>query len=282
MLPLMVWVWENTDEGVGARGGEGDDLRDAQEEAFRDATVVSIAHSRFVPLRLMRNSRTKEVLGELGLPTEYGLYIAIVTPDRKLLDRIGVEEVASPEILASRLMAASKKYVDDIYQRELRPVITDPKAGKPDVRKAVQTTWRLKILSADKDLVGLLKREDVTPSERRRLYTLLASMGTPVCVAALLDASATDKDAGPALSRAHAIAIESLLAELPTCDGGAPSERQLTAYRALVDIARAGLPRPPSYWTDTPKDKCEAELARLHERAEAVMAYSRSREGSMD
>lgn len=277
MLPLMVWVWEST-EKVG-RHAEDDDLRDAQERAFRDPTVVSLAQSRFVPLRLMRNSRSDEVLAELGLPTGYGLYIAIVSPDGKLIDRIGIEDVASPGALAARLEAASKKYVDGLYDKELRPVITDPNADKEDVRRAVQTTWRLKILSADKDIVGLLKRPDITPVERRKLYTLLASMGTPACVNALLDAAVSDKDAAQALSRADAAALETLVTDLPAGDGTTPTARQLIAYRATVFVARSGQPRPDQFWTDSPPEKCATEIQRLKDRADSVMEYAKEREG---
>lgn len=277
MLPLMVWVWEST-ETVG-RHGEDDELRDAQEKAFRDPTVVALAQSRFVPLRLMRNSRSDEALAELGLPTGYGLYIAIVSPDRKLIDRIGIEDVASPGALAARLIAASRKYVDGLYEKDLKPVITDPNASKEDVRRAVQTTWRLKILSADKDIVGLLKRPDITPVERRKLYSLLAAMGTPACVHALLDAAESDKDAAQALSRADAAALETLVNELPAGDGTEPTARQLIAYRATVFVARSGQPRPDRFWTDSPPEKCASELQRLKDRAESVMEYAREREG---
>lgn len=277
MLPLMVWVWEST-ETVG-RHAEDDDLRDAQEQAFRDPTVVSLAHSRFVPLRLMRNSRTNEALAELGLPTNYGLYIAIVSPDRKLIDQIGIEDVASPATLAARLEAASRKYVDGVYERELKSVITDPDAKKEDVRRAVQATWRLKILSADKDIVALLKRPDVTPVERRKLYSLLASMGTPACVNALLDAAESDKDAAQALTRADACSLETLITELPAGDGAEPTARQLIAYRATVFVARSGQPRPDQFWTSSPPEKCAGEIQRLKDRAESVMAYAQEREG---
>jgi hypothetical protein len=281
MLPLMVWVYDSTDDGLGGRGSDIDDLRDAQEDAFRDPAVVSLAHNRYVPLRLMRNSQNKAVLEELGLPTEYGLYVALVTTDKRLLDRIGIEDVADARALASRLAESSQKYTADLYQRDLRSVITDPSAKKPDVRKAVRAVWRLKILSADTDIVALLKRPDITPTERGRLYSLLADLGTPSCVSALLDAAAEDKSAVSALNRAHAGALETLQRELPVC-GQPATERQLTAYRAVVTIAKAGAVRPATFWTDTPQEKCEAELTRLKERAEAVLAYSRSRESGVE
>ena len=71
-LPLLFWVTGDSDQ-------DDDDLDDAQEECFRDPVVVEIIHSRFVPVRVARNSRVIEAAEQLGLPTQYGLYCAVLT-----------------------------------------------------------------------------------------------------------------------------------------------------------------------------------------------------------
>ena len=78
-LPLLFWVSEGVDRG------DDDDLRDAQMESFRDRTVVAIIHKRYVPVRVSRNSRVLEEAQKLGLPTTFGLFAAVITPEGKVL-----------------------------------------------------------------------------------------------------------------------------------------------------------------------------------------------------
>lgn len=266
-LPLMFWVTERGDLL------DDDDLRDDQNKAFRDPIVVSIAQERFVPVRVARNSRVLEEAQKFGLPTTYGLYIALITPDGKLMEEIDPGQVANPEALAGRLTAAFRGYRDHLYAEKLKPVITNKEAAKQDVRAAVQTVWRLGILSADADIVALLGRADVTPSDRGRLYAMLASFATQPCVDALLAAAAKgDKDAERALGRAEAGALEWLLARMPPQEGEANAE-QMAAYRAAVQIARAGSAKQDAFWKTAKGEERGRELEYVRNKAEPVLAY---------
>lgn len=265
-LPLMFWVSQRADLL------DDDDLRDAQSDSFRDPTVVAIAQHRYVPVRVSRNSRMLEEAQAFGLPTEFGLYIALITPDGELLDHIDPLQVASPELLAERLAEAFRHYRDHVYQQQLKPVIENREAPKQDVRAAVQTVWRLEILSADRDIVALLDRSDVTPSERARLYAMLASFATQPCIDAILsNAAKGDRDAARALGRAEAGALQWLLPEIPK--EGEVSPRQIAAYRALTQIARTGSPRQDSFWTSAKPEARAKELEFVQRRAEDVLAY---------
>lgn len=273
-VPVMFWVTQRTEWDDDAAG----DLKDAQEDAFRDPIVVAIADRYFVPVRVARNSRVLGEAEKLGLPTNFGLYIALVTPTGKLLDQIDPGQVASPEALAIRLTDASRAYRASVYDDKLKPVLTNPESPKADLRRAVRAVWKMRIYSADTDVVGILQRSDLTPDERGRLYQLLAAFATPPCIGALLDAAPTDKAAATALSRAELEAIPTLLESLPP-DSGEVSARQILAYRTAAALARVRGVKDDAFWSSaTPEDRAK-ELDRLKASAQAVFDSWQDREG---
>ncbi len=277
-LPLMFWVTDDADFG------DDDDLRDAQETCFRDPTVVAIAQSHFVPVRVARNSRVLEQAERFGLPTTHGLYVAIISADGQVLAQLGPGELTDAGSVAARLTQVYRAYRDGLYERDLKPAIANLEAPKTEVRRAVQAVWRLGILSADRELVALLGRPDLTPAERRRLYSVLASFATPVCVDALLTAAENDPEAEKALERAEAGALETLLRELPASasDIGAegPTPRQLIAYRCAARVARLGSPRPDSFWARADTEDRDRALLALRQRAESVLAWWQDNKGA--
>jgi hypothetical protein len=273
-VPIMFWLTEHADwDDDGLR-----DLKDAQQDAFRDSVVAGLAERYFVPCRVARNSRVLEEAQRLGLPTEVGLYIAIVTPKGEVLDRIDPGQVASAETLAARLSAASRAYREKTYAASLKATITDPEAQKSKVGKAVREVWRTRMYCADADVAKLLDRGDVTPEERQRLYQLLAAFGTPVCVEALLVASEKDKRAGDALLKAEPAAIPALLQAMPGAQGEV-SERQVVAYRAVAAIVKSRAPKDEKFWKDASNEERQKELDRVRSAAEAVHTAWEEREG---
>lgn len=273
-LPLMFWVDERS------RSSDDDDLRDAQEAAFRDPTVAWLAQQRFIPVRVSRNSRVLQEARELGLPTEFGLYVALVTPDGRVLEQIDPGAVAGPESLAERLAGASRRYRDELYDKEYRAVLTNKEAPKDEVRRAVQAVWRLGIFAADKDVVALADRTDLTPSERSRLYGMFAAMATRPTIGALLDRAAQgDKAAAAALGRAEAGALEWLVPELAPAETTERSARQAAAYLAVVQIARAGAARTDAFWKTGRAEDRSREIERVQRRAESVLEYWKENTG---
>jgi hypothetical protein len=271
-LPVMFWVTEGRDIG------DDDDLKDAQEESFRDPIVVAIAEHYYIPVRVSRNSRVLEEAQNLGLPTSHGLCVALVTGDGRVLDQIDPGQVASPEAFAERITRAFRAYRDGFYRDKLKSIITTTDAPKPEVRRAVQTIWRLNILSADQDLVALLDRKDLEPVERQRLYSMLASFATKPCVDALLARAASgDRQAASALAKAEAGALEFLVPQLPTAESATAA--QIAAYDATVQIAHVRQRRPADFWTNgKPEDRAK-ELDTLHARAADVLEYWQQRSG---
>ncbi|MGH7132380.1 MAG: hypothetical protein ACREJO_10595 [Phycisphaerales bacterium] len=274
-LPLLFWITDWTSAGV----LEGNELENAQEEAFRDPTIVAIAKHCYIAIRVSRNSRVIEECKELGLPTNFGRYIAIVSPDGKLLAQIDPGEVATPEHLVKRMAETYVKYCDDLYVTTLKPIITSRESKKDAVRTAVQTIWRLHISAADADLVALCDRPDVTQSERAKLYMVLASLPTKVSINALLDrAGKGDRDAVQALSRAEAPALEFLLSEMPTAEGPAPSERQMAAYTAAAKVCGV-MARADSFWKNAKPTDRTFELDQVIKAAGPTLNYWKTHEG---
>lgn len=271
LLPLLFWISGDDDMD------DDDDLDDAQEACFRDPTVVNLVHAHFVPVHVSRNSRVLEAAQELGLPTAYGRYCAVLTADGRLLDQMGPTEIADPGAFAAHLVKAYSAYCDDLYTTELLPIFQNPDAPKSKVRLAAQTVYRLDIRRADADVIRLLDRSDLTPSERSRLYSLLASLATQSCVDTLLDV-ADDKAAADALRRAEPDALEWLIPAMPG-ESAEVTERQLLAYRSAVSICRLGTPKPDTWWTKVEVGDRQREIDRVTAKAEAVLDYWKQSQG---
>lgn len=271
-LPVLFWVTQSHDVL------EDDDLHDAQADSFRDPVVVAIAEHYFVPARVGRNSRMLEEAQKLGLPTAYGLYVALVTSDGRVLDQIDPAVVADASAFAERLTKAFRSYRDALYQSQLKATITSAESSKAEVRKALQTVWRLNILSADKDIVQLLERKDLLPVERQRLYSALASFATGPCVDALLARAAKgDAEATSALAAAEAGALEFLLPQLPTSDTA--TDVQVAACEAAARIARMSQRLAATFWSTAKPEDRTRELDSLRARAANVLDYWQERTG---
>lgn len=263
-LPLLFWVTEGSDY-------DDDDLSDAQSDCFRDPVVVGIIQKCYVPVRVSRNSNVLKEAEKLGLPTSHGLYCAVITHDGRLLDQMGPGEVADPSKFAPHLTSAYTKYCDDLYQKELRPILEDLKAAKSRVRLAARAVWRLKIRAADKAIIGLLSRPDLTPTETGRVYELLAGLGTRDCIATLLE-RADDKAAAVALQKAEPDALEWLLPQMPG-EEGEVSAKQYWVYFAVTRICKLSAQRSMDWWKKATAEDRKKELGRVQAKAETVLEY---------
>lgn len=270
-LPLLIYVQDGGDNN-------NNDLENAQQEAFCDPVVVGIVQKCFVPLQVSRNSRNIEEFNRLGLPTGFGLYCAVVTSDGKLIAQIGPGEVAQPPLFAARLNEAYGRYINELYQTTLRPVLTDPSSEKWMARRAAQVVWRLGIRLADRDIIGLLSREDVNATDKAKLYQLLAALATQTSINALLDRSG-ESAAVTALNNASPGALEWLVPAMPKAEGE-PTAKQLVAYTAMTRICRTTSFGKGWWDSATPQDR-QKELDRVRNRAATLVEYLREQQGGM-
>jgi len=279
-LPLLFWVKEGSTL-------DNDNLEDAQEDSFRDPTVVSYVHNHFVPVRVNRNSRVIEEASKLGLPTKFGLYCAVITTEGVLLAEMGPGEVANPEVFAAKLIGAYNKYITDLYVKDLKPQITDLQTPMPQARLALQKVWKLDIKSADADIINLLSREDLTTTQTRRIYELLASLGTKASIEELLkrtDQQSESKAAAAALLKAQPHAIEFLLPALPSPNAPANADSnlppaQLAAYNALARISRTTA-NSQEWWSHAKPDVRLTEINRVQTKATAILEYLQGQSGN--
>jgi hypothetical protein len=148
--------------------------------------------------------------------------------------------------------------------------------------------WRLEIQAADVYVVKLLERPGITPVQKSRLYSLLASLGTDACIERLLTDAVGNRDAMKALRTAKAGALKFLLDQLPQPDpaqasardpGPGLNERQFTAYQAVCAIARAGQPNPIKFWQTATAKRQAQELADTRTKAQTVLGFWEDDEG---
>jgi hypothetical protein len=269
-LPLLIWVKDSHNEI------DGNDLEDAQEECFREPKVVHMIQKRFVALRVSRNSRVIEEAGKLGLPTGFGNYCAVITFDGRLMEQMGPGEVAMPQAFLQKLNSGYSKFCDDLYEKEVRPLLENPSTSKSKQRLAAQTVYRLGIRQADTGIIGLLSRPDLLPHETSRLYDLLASLGTKASIDALLE-RASEAPAATALGKAHPGALEWVLPELPAAEGEV-TEKQFAAYAAAAKICHTAA-KASQWWEKSTAKLRQEELDRIHAKATVVMEYWREHEG---
>jgi hypothetical protein len=272
-LPLLFWVSGGTDLG------DDDDLADAQSQCFRDPVVVGLIRKCFVPVRVSRNSKVLAEAQRLGLPTTHGLYCAVLTTDGRLLDQMGPVEVADPGAFVSHLSRAFSAYCDDLYERELRTRLQDPKAPKESTRRAVQVVYRLGVRRADQDIVALLSRKDLTPGETARLYDVLAALGTQAAIGALLERS-TQPEARAALAKVDAGGLEWLIPELPA-ESGPVLPRQVAAYQAAARVCGMRSARDAQWWSKAGEAERKKELDLVRSRGDVVREYWASSGGGL-
>lgn len=253
--------------------------------------VVWLSRSRFIPVRVARNSNVLKVAEEFGLPTTHGLYVAVMSPDGKVLAEINPIELTDPSVLATRLQSAFDAYRADIYETKVKPVLANPESPLPALREALTLVWKMNITAADAPVFALLARPNLTKVQTSRLYSLLASLATDPAIQHLVGAATTDPDALKALRTAPPGALRVLLAELPEPQpetqpdpsakdpGPGLNDRQFAAYAALCTIAKAGEPRPKKFWETAPAKQQADVLTKARAKAEAVLAYWDEGEG---
>jgi len=250
-LPIMFYV-------TGSGRSEGSDLEDAQQRAFRDPLVRGIAEERFVTVRLPQSSENRKMLEQAGAPSGLGLYLAIFTPEGKLVGTIPPGQVAEARVLARQMTALFRKYRVDVFERELRPTLEEEGARAGDILKALKVIERFLIVEADESVAKLLERGQLSASVEKQVYNVLAVLSTPRSVKALLEVAPRDKLAAKALGRCTPAGAEEMLAALDLAE----PERFLVAYEAVTKICRIkGKPR--GFWRGQNEQLINAELERV-------------------
>ncbi len=241
-------------------------LETSQKATFRDPTIRKIAEQRFVPAFLPRSNKNLAMLAEMGAPTEYGMYLAVVTPDGELVGVIEPTETANPRRLAIALTEQYRVYRNAMYETQIKPRLDAEKLSEKEIRTSLEAIREFTILAADQAVLDLLEQPDVRGDARLReeAYQTLAVLATPPTVAALFERALTDDKAAEALAAAPVPAADELL-EYIALDQ--PLEKLRTAYAAVAKIIDLKDPKPPRFWEgDNVRVKTE-EVERVQEAA---------------
>lgn len=180
--PLLFYV-------VGDDDVEESDLKDAQDRSFRDPTVRGFVQQRFVPVKLSQTSTTAELLRNLKVRADFGLFLLVVTPDSDLVGKIAPVDAASPPRLLKRLSTLFREYRAALYKAELRPVLKADELQPQQMGTALRLVREFLIAEADQSVADLLERDKLTERLRRDVYDTLATLSTKRSVAALLKAA---------------------------------------------------------------------------------------------
>jgi hypothetical protein len=259
-LPIMFYV-------SGASKSEGDnDMKDAQQVAFRDPLVGGIARERFVPIRLPRSTETKQLLEQLGAPTEHGNYVLFVTPEMKVISTAGAGQVADAKVLAGQMTAAFRQFRKELFERELKPKLESADTPVTDVISIFRKIEKLLIMEADESVVQLIKEGRLKPNVLKQAYGVLARLSTPKCAEALLEAAPGDKLAEQALGRCEPGVADVLIAALES----ESFDKSVIAYEALVKICKIGGKKSRAFWGGQNERLMKEELDRVERAARAA------------
>lgn len=267
--PLMVYI-------VGRTGDRDDDMEASQKKAFRNPLVAEVAR-RFVPVKISR-SRYRPLLAEWGLPPRTNLEVVFVRPDGKLIDRLSPSGVGNAQTFVEKMVLVFRAYRDGFYQQQIRPKLTAADAKPRDILRAVKWIRDFNILSADRDLVELLDRKDLSENVRKRIYDALAQLSTRPAVQALLKrAKSGDKQAVAALSRCTPEAAEWMLDDL----GGPDMQAHLLVYHAVTKICRVPKVKPDKFWQVRIERLKREEIERVRRIVRDVAKKWRARYGEL-
>jgi hypothetical protein len=254
--PLMVYVTG----GSSAKDSPADDIESEQQKVFRDPAVVEMAHSKFVPVKISRTSQTTKSLEQLGLPTRYGLYVAFVGTDGKLIQEVPPGGVAKVATILQVMHDVLKAQRVKIYDAELKPVLTDTAKKPAEIRKALAVVKEQEIAEADTVVVELLKRPDLDKEVTKDAEETLAVLSSKTAIDALVEkARAGDVVAGKALQNANPAAAEMMLDYL----GDANAQFQFTIYQAVTKIAQVKSTKPQNWWEKAKDNMKKDEIERV-------------------
>ncbi len=252
LLPVLFYIPPSRDD-------ERSEIKRAQNDTFRTPVVREIAERLFVPIMLPRSNDNMQMMADMGAPTAYGMYLAVVTPDGKLVGVVEPTDVAEPKRLLARLVVLFNDYRHILYTREVQTILERPNADFGDIQRALGMIAKFRIGEADAAVVKLLERTNLNSAQKRDIYQTLAILSTPAAVEALLNAAPADRDAAAALERCTPAGAENLLSALKPGGG----ERTWLAYKAITQIDRIEDRKSQVFWQGTDEARQTAEIERV-------------------
>lgn len=257
MLPIYFYVPASRDQER-----EAENWEDAQKRTHRDARVEAVVNARFIPLRLQRGTQNDWFFQKVGVTNKVGRHGGVASPDLDLLERLTAPELLRATTLLRQLTSGFRKFRDQLYEKQLEPVIQEESAKPEKLNVALGYIRDYLITSADKDVIALLDRE-LSNATRVRVYETLAALSTRKCAAALLAHAAADPLAVRAMARCEPGAAPIIAAAM----NSDYDELHVAAYNALCDILNLKSAKPESFWKTGRADEKAAEVRRVADLA---------------
>jgi hypothetical protein len=249
--PLMVFV-------LASERYRDDQIDREQKRSFRNPRVMKKAE-KFVPLRLSR-AQHRQILHEFGLPEEANMIMSFVAPDGTVLGQISAQGIAQDESLLQKMSMIFDAYGRQLYEKEIKPVLTDEETKSGDLDKALTLVAHLEIGTADQDLLKLLERPRLATGTKRKVYELLALLSTKPAVDKLLElAAGGDALATGALEKCNPVAAEMMISELKADE----EPFNYLVYEAVTKICRVPDPKPEPFFENSPAKEKQDEVERV-------------------
>jgi len=253
--PVMLYV-----RGRSERDDDFEDFERDHRKAFADPRVVALAKN-FVTLQMSR-SRYRDLLQRWNLSPRTTLEVVFATPDGEFIDVMSPSAVANADALAAKMSRVLRAFYADVYQKQIRPVLTDADSEPAALRRALETVRSVRIRTADGDVLALAKRENLDAGVRSAAYETLATLATTAGVQYLFErALAGDKQAEQALGKAPPPAAEYLVQFI----GQSDAQKHLLAYRLAARIVRLSRPKNERFWSGPLQRVKDAEIKRIRE-----------------
>jgi hypothetical protein len=255
--PIMFYV-------KGSSGGD-DDIEDYERDhkhAFSDPVVYALSKN-FVCLQLSR-SRYRKQLEDWQISPRTNLDIVFAEPGGAKLDQISASAVSSPSTLAEKMRQIRRRWVDQLFNAEVRPVFEKAEPTAKELQDALGIVIEFGMTAADQSVIKLLA---ANPDKRTIMKCLdaLAATSSKEAVEALVErAGAGDKLADKALSQCTPAAVEYLLPQI----GGDDAAAHLIAYRAVAKICKIERAKPDRFWSGPNLAARNEEIERTRELAE--------------
>jgi hypothetical protein len=270
LLPVLFFVPPSRDD-------ERSEIKKAQDDTFRTPVVREVLERFFVPIMLPRTTDNMQMMAEMGAPTAYGMYLAVVSPSGKLVGVVEPVDTSTPKRLFARLVVLFNTYRHELYTREVQPILERPDASPADVERALGLVLKFRIAEADGAVLKLLERSNLMATLRHDVFQTVAALSTPLAVEALLDAAPNDHAAALALEHCTPAGAESMVPALKP-DG---SERTWLAYKAITQIDWIEDRKYRAFWQDADEARKTAEIERVTRLAKENAARWRDEGGEL-
>lgn len=231
--------------------------------SWQDPLVIELARN-YVCVELSR-SRYRNLLEQWAVADSINQEIVVTNPDGEKLGQISDSEIGDPKLFAKSMAEHLKRYRNDLYNKEIKEKLEDPKATPAQQTSALKMVEDMNIAAADNAVVALAKREDVNPAVQKKALDTLVALSTEPAVEYLIELAKSDpKKYGPLLAKCNAGGIDAMLKHLDD----EPLELYIALYNALARISKLPGPKPEAFWSGPNEAPMREELERLRKQAE--------------